>query len=132
LFNPAVTGAAGEYEIDSGWNVPTDAFSSISLTTKNGAIVGWNMSASYVPNCYCEEVFSSSSSSGDAFFQALALSPDSEETGSSFSWSAAGSHGSWSVSEAPEIDPSSAAGSLALLVSGLFIVRGRRLPALDA
>jgi hypothetical protein len=37
--------------------------------------------------------------------------------------------GVWSVTQAPEIDPASAGGGLALLLGGLAVMRGRRCQA---
>jgi hypothetical protein len=98
---------------------------SFTFTTKNGAIVGWNIELSECP-CYGDQGISLSHSGGDSYSVNVELSPDSDGNGSTFFGSAKGSSGSWKPVAAPEIDATSAASALALLAGGLIVLRGRK------
>jgi hypothetical protein len=98
---------------------------SFTFTTRNGAIVGWDIQVSECP-CYGDQGISLSSSSGDSYSINVELSPDSLGTGSTYVGSATGSGGTWKAVAAPEIDPGSAASCLAVLVGGLIVLRGRK------
>jgi hypothetical protein len=110
----------------SQYDVPAFALPSVSITTYNGAIVGWNLNTSYQGGCYCYDSFSMSNMGGDSFSASLDMTPDSGGNGTQFSFSGVGPSGSWTVSEAPEIDPTAAVSGLALLAGGLVVVGRRR------
>jgi hypothetical protein len=96
-----------------------------TFTTKDGAIVGWNIEIDECP-CYGSQVLSSSNTGGDSYTVNTDLAPDSDGLGFTFSGSASGPSGSWTAVTAPEIDPASAASGLALVIGGLVVVRGRK------
>jgi hypothetical protein len=66
------------------------------------------------------------SSRGDSISAELDLTPDSQDTGVTLNASGSGPRGSWTATEAPEIDPASAASGLPLLFGGILVLRSRK------
>lgn len=118
---------------------PTNVFGGVnatfSFTTRNGAIVGWDVVASslYSPGGPTEILSSITSEDiagkGGDTYQGVESSQYCGEPGVlCYTASAANSTpGRWVA--VPEIDGASAAGALTLLIGSLFILRGRRRAA---
>jgi hypothetical protein len=112
----------------SGPCCTTDSF---SFTTVNGVLTGWDIDVSYLNSTATTRTWSSiilSSVDGDTYTTGYSthncnVSPDPcftlIQTTTPGSLTAA-------VAAAPEIDPASTAGGLALLLGGLAVLRGRK------
>jgi hypothetical protein len=108
----------------------TDTF---AFTTVNGVITGWDVDVSFLDSVPGSKTWSSiilSDVSGDTYKTGYNYNSSKcdgrdpcslslTQTATPCSWSA-------SVAAAPEIDPASTAGGLALLLGGLAVLRGRK------
>ena len=106
----------------------TDSF---SFTTVNGVITGWDVDVSYLNSTGTSKTWSSiilSGVTGDTYKTGYSTPGCKGDPDPCFSLTQTTTPGSWSasVAAAPEIDPTSAAGGLALLLGGLAVLRGRK------
>jgi hypothetical protein len=106
----------------------TDSF---TFTTVNGVITGWDVDVSYLNSTADSKTWSSiilSDVSGDTYKTGYSTPKCKGDPDPCFSLTQTTTPGSWSasVAAAPEIDPGSAAGGLALLLGGLAVLRGRK------
>jgi hypothetical protein len=104
----------------------TDSF---TFTTVNGVVTGWDVDVSYLNSTATSKTWSSiilSSVSGDTYKTGYSTPGCKGDPDPCYSLRETTTPGSWSVAAAPEIDPTSAAGGLALLLGGLAVLRGRK------
>ena len=111
----------------SGPCCTTDSF---ALTTVNGVITGWDIDLSYLNSTATSSTWSSiilSNIGGNTYTTGYSTPKCKGHPDPCFSLIQTGVPGSWTAATAaPEIDPSSAAGGLALLLGGLAVLRGRK------
>jgi hypothetical protein len=111
----------------SGPGTTTDSF---TFTTVNGVITGWDIDVSYLNTTAKSSTWSSiilSSVAGDTYTTGYSTPTCKGNPDPCFSLTQTTTPGSWTAAvAAPEIDPSSAAAGLALLLGGLAVLRGRK------
>jgi hypothetical protein len=111
----------------NGPGVTTDSF---SFTTVNGVITGWDIDVSYLNSTSKSSTWSSiilSSVGGDTYTTGFSTPTCRGNPDPCFSLTQTTTPGSWSPAvAAPEMDPASAAGGLALLLGGLAVLGGRK------
>jgi hypothetical protein len=101
---------------------------SLTFTTTDGVITGWNVSFGECP-CYGSQNLTLSNPGGDSYSINIIPTPDAGPDQTIYQGNASGTSGEWETSEAPEIDPASAVGGLTLLIGGIAVARGRRVLA---
>lgn len=124
------TAASAELEIGG---ITMDG-SSGEIETTNGVITGWSVSASDVAVSTAGDwgLFLTISSTGDSFsaYQDVEVfkqdAPGIQEYVPTAIQSANSTPGTWTIPQAPEIDPASAASGLTLFFGTLVVLRGRR------
>jgi hypothetical protein len=111
----------------SGPCCTTDSF---AFTTVNGAITGWDVDVSFSNSAAKSSTWSSiilSDVGGDTYTTGYSTPTCKGKPDPCFSLTQTTTPGSWRAAiAAPEIDPASAAGGLALLLGGLAVLRGRK------
>jgi hypothetical protein len=105
----------------------TDSF---AFTTVNGVITGWDVDVSFSNSTAKSSTWSSiilSNVGRDTYTTGYSTPTCTGNPDPCFSLTQTTTRGSWSAAlAAPEIDPASAAGGLALLLGGLAMLRGRK------
>jgi hypothetical protein len=111
----------------SGPCCTTDSF---SFTTVNGVLTGWDIDVSYLNTTATSRTWSSiilSSVDGDKYETGYSTHNCNVSPDPCFTLIQTTTPGSFTAAvAAPEIDPSSAAAGLALLLGGLTVLRGRK------
>ena len=110
-----------------------DGSASLSFTTQSGKITAWDISINYTGTPGTNtgtSLYANLSNLGDTLTQQTygsSCQPPPGQPSPCQPLTVNGSGiGSWTTSAAPEIDPASAAGALALLLGGLTVLYGRR------